>query len=96
MDLKGYKRVKKIDIKGWLLRGNAIVYAFILVVFIVAVIFMFNTVGSMFKEDTQQDTTEESIETSTYIADNQYNNSKNFIFNLFTHPNIILLKLCFA
>ena len=84
MDLKGYKRVKKIDIKGWLLRGNAIVYAFILGVFIVAVIFMFNTVGSMFKEDTQQDTTEESIETSTYIADNQsymisVNKTENFI-----------------
>lgn len=84
MDLKGYKRVKKVDIKGWLLRGNAVIYAFILIVFIAAIIFMFNTVGSMFTEksdDNIENITDESV---SYVADNQsykisINKTENFV-----------------
>lgn len=87
MDLKDYKRIKKIDIKGWLVRGNAAVYALILIVFAAAVIFMFTTISSMFdnEENTVPEVTgEETQESTTYVAENQsymlaVNKLKNYI-----------------
>lgn len=90
MDLKDYTRVKKTDIKGWLVKGHAPIYALILVVFVAAVIFMFSTIRSMFnnEENTSPPAVEAeeetSQETTAYVADNQsymlaVNKAKNYI-----------------
>jgi hypothetical protein len=89
MDLKDYKPVKKFDIKSWLMRGNAPLYAFILVVFLAAVIFMFTTIHSMFISEENNDAENMSEESQTqqetsYIADNQsymiaVNKLKNYL-----------------
>lgn len=75
MDLKDYKPIKKIDIKGWLVKGNAGLYAFILIVFVIAVIFVFSTISTMFhnEEENTVSPTEASEEetTSAYVAQNQ-------------------------
>ncbi len=42
-----YKNVKKIDIKKWLLSGNTILYVFILVLVLAAIIFVLKTVNDM-------------------------------------------------
>ena len=90
MKLKGYSRIKKIDIKGWLLGGNSKIYAVILILFLAAVLFVFKTVTSM--NNTEGDKTSEPVQVETnesepssvYVADNQkylirVNKSKNFI-----------------
>ena len=88
MDLKDYKPIKKNDIKGWLVKGNAAVYALILIVFAAAVIFVFNTVGTMFESEAEsteaptEEVTEEA--TTSYVAENQsymlaINKSKNYL-----------------
>ena len=83
MDIKkGYKRIKKVDILKWLREGNAIMYIFIMVVFIAAVVFMFNTVGTMFNDQDSHNVQEET--NTTYVADNQsymisINKSANFV-----------------
>lgn len=75
MDLKDYKPTKKIDINGWLVKGNAGLYAFILIVFVIAVIFVFSTVSTMFHNEQENDVlpTESSEEetTSVYVEENQ-------------------------
>jgi hypothetical protein len=84
---KGYKRIKKNDVKKWLLGGNAKIYAIILVVFLAAVVLMFNTVKSMFTQDvnnTPVNNNEESSQTNAFIVDNlsyklDVNKKKNFI-----------------
>ena len=47
-EFKEYTRIKKIDVRKWLLRGHAPLYTFILIVFAAAVVFMFSTIHSMF------------------------------------------------
>lgn len=75
MDLKDYKPTKKIDINGWLVKGNAGLYAFILILFVIAVIFVFSTVSTMFHNEHENDVlpTELSEEetTSVYVEENK-------------------------
>lgn len=84
MLIKDYKRIKKNDIKQWLLGGNAKIYGLILVVFLAAVIFVFRTVGSMFSEQPVEQEEPTVEETSGYVAENMsykiaVNKSQNFI-----------------
>ena len=46
-EFKEYTRIKKIDVRKWLLRGHAPLYTFILIVFAAAVVFMFSTIHSL-------------------------------------------------
>ncbi len=83
MEIKGYKRIKKVDIKRWLLRRNVWLYAFILIVFVAAVLFMFRTVGSM-SENKETQVQTENQESKNYVAANQsyrilVNRAANFI-----------------
>lgn len=50
-EFKEYTRIKKIDVRKWLLRGHAPLYTFILIVFAAAVVFMFSTIHSMFNNE---------------------------------------------
>ena len=94
MDLKNLKeykentRIKKIDVRKWLLRGHAPLYTFILIVFAAAVVFMFSTIHSMFNNENTSDNPSDEVSVSTettgYIADNQsymlaINKSKNYL-----------------
>lgn len=91
MKLKGYNRIKKIDIKKWLLGGNSKIYAVILILFLAAVLFVFKTVVSMNSDENMGGETQSSNEelttqesSSEYVAANQkylikINKSKNFI-----------------
>lgn len=82
-----YKRIKRVDIKKWLKQGNAIVYALILVLLIVSLVFIFKTIYS------DNNNTEASInqtnsanieQTTNTVAENQsykirVNKSRNFM-----------------
>ena len=48
MDLK-YQKIKKLDLKKWLLGGNSKIYFIILVVFLAAVIFVLSSIKDMGK-----------------------------------------------
>ena len=39
-EFKEYTRIKKIDVRKWLLRGHAPLYTFILIVFAAAVVYV--------------------------------------------------------
>ena len=87
-EFKEYTRIKKIDVRKWLLRGHAPLYTFILIVFAAAVVFMFSTIHSMFNNENTSDNPSDEVSVSTettgYIADNQsymlaINKSKNYL-----------------
>ncbi|MDO5402864.1 MAG: DUF5011 domain-containing protein [Eubacteriales bacterium] len=96
MKLKGYSRIKKINVKGWLLGGNSKIYAVILILFLAAVLFVFKSVTAMNvdndTEQTQGYTEEQTQEQSSiYVAENQkylikVNKSKNFM-KIYTMDN---------
>ena len=72
-EFKEYTRIKKIDVRKWLLRGHAPLYTFILIVFAAAVVFMFSTIHSMFNNENTSDNPSDEVSVSTettgYIAD---------------------------
>lgn len=74
MDFK-YEKIKKLDLKKWLLGGNIKIYALILIVFLAAVIFVFTTVKSFYEpasgEPTPPDPMTSSEESSAYVERNQ-------------------------
>lgn len=94
MEIKGYNRIKKINIKGWLSGRNSKNYAIILILLLAAVLFVFKSVMSMNDteqnvqqagadiEPSSQDVTQES--SSEYVANNQkykicINKAKNYV-----------------
>lgn len=88
-----YKRIKRIDIIKWLKQGNAIVYAFILAVLVVSLIFVYRTINSV--SNSAQNATDDGYENgqnASSVADNQsykicVNKSNNFmtVFKLDTN-----------
>ena len=60
-EFKEYTRIKKIDVRKWLLRGHAPLYTFILIVFAAAVVFMFSTIHSMFNNENTSDNPSDEI-----------------------------------
>lgn len=88
MDFK-YQKIKKLDIKKWLLGGNASIYAIILIVFLAAVIFVFATVRSNMQNSEQNqepasETQTQTDESTGYVESNQLyrlkiNKSQNFM-----------------
>ena len=81
MEIRGYKRIKKKDIKRWFKGSNLIVYILILLLLLLILLFAFKTIVSMHNDnvssdsDESADTTEEdsgsTTEESAYIAKNQ-------------------------
>ena len=81
MEIRGYKRIKKKDIKRWFKGSNLIVYVLILLLLLLILLFAFKTIVSMHNDnvssgsDESADTTEEdtgsTTEESAYIAKNQ-------------------------
>ena len=81
MEIRGYKRHKKKDIKRWFKGSNLIVYILILLLLLLILLFAFKTIVSMHNDnvssdsDESADTTEEdtgsTTEESAYIAKNQ-------------------------
>ena len=60
-EFKEYTRIKKIDVRKWLLRGHAPLYTFILIVFAAAVVFMFSTIHSMFNNENTSDNPSDEV-----------------------------------
>lgn len=64
-----YEKIKKIDFKKWLLGGNSKLYAVILIVFIVAVVFVFSAIKSMSNDTKSSDNNDISVEQGTTEAE---------------------------
>lgn len=90
MKIKGYNRIKRIDIKGWLSGGNSKIYAVILILFLAAVLFVLHSISSMNQEpaavnaEPETESTSETEHTTAYVANNQryllrINKSQNFV-----------------
>lgn len=62
MDFK-YKNVKKLDFKRWLLGGNSMIYAIILLVTIAAIIVVLGTTGLAGDNVSQESTADAALET---------------------------------
>lgn len=71
MDLK-YKNVKRRDVKGWLLGGNAFIYGFILLVTLAAIIVVLMATGSI-KDDHSDESTASVEEVSSQPAETSDN-----------------------
>ena len=89
MDLK-YQKIKKLDLKKWLLGGNSKIYFIILVVFLAAVIFVLSSIKDMGKSAETAETspdlpTEQTKEEQTsFIQDNlsykiRINKAQNYL-----------------
>ena len=73
MDIRGYKRIKKKDIKRWFKGSNLIVYVLILLLLLLILLFAFKTIVSMHNDYVSSDSDEsaDTTEESAYIAKNQ-------------------------
>lgn len=81
MEIRGYKRIKKKDIKRWFKGSNLVLYILILLLLFAFIVFAFKTIVNMHNDnvdneqitsETSEDmTTMTSDETTTYIAKNQ-------------------------
>ena len=71
MEIRGYKRIKKKDIKRWFKGSNLIVYVLILLLLLLILLFAFKTIVSMHNDnvssdsDESADTTEEDTGSTT-------------------------------
>lgn len=82
MEIRGYKRIKKKDIRRWFKGSNLIVYVLILLLLLATILFAYKTIKNMHENNEQnentteetsseQDDTTSQTESTTYIAKNQ-------------------------
>ena len=96
MEIRGYKRIKKKDIKRWFKGSNLVLYVLILLLLFALIMFAYRTIAGMHNDNidnelnnqTEDLDNESSLqeETSTYVAKNQsyrirINVSKNIAVN---------------
>ena len=55
MEIRGYKRIKKKDIKRWFKGSNLIVYILILLLLLLILLFAFKTIVSMHNDNVSSD-----------------------------------------
>ena len=81
MEIRGYKRIKKKDIKRWFKGSNLVLYVLILLLLFALIMFAYRTIAGMHNHNidnelnnqTEDLDNESSLqeETSTYVAKNQ-------------------------
>ena len=81
MEIRGYKRIKKKDIKRWFKGSNLVLYVLILLLLFALIMFAYRTIAGMHNDNidnelnnqTEDLDNESSLqeETSTYVAKNQ-------------------------
>ena len=81
MEIRGYKRIKKKDIKRWFKGSNLVLYVLILLLLFALIMFAYRTIAGMHNDNidnelnnqTEDLDNESSLqeETSTYVANNQ-------------------------
>ena len=95
MEIRGYKRIKKKDIKRWFKGSNLIVYVLILLLLLLILLFAFKTIVSMHNDnvssdsDESADTTEEDIPATPVEADIELSNTKNRLGNQVKIPKVL-------
>ena len=81
MEIRGYKRIKKKDIKRWFKGSNLVLYVLILLLLFALIMFAYRTIAGMHNDNIDnelnnqtEDLDNESYlqeETSTYVTKNQ-------------------------